>query len=327
MCRMIHGSTTGTSAFAGVNPGHGATSGALYCREMPIRIEAGTGQHIGDRGEQQDRLIIIPSKREPGVLLVVVADGMGGHTGGAMAAQQVISTAQQVFENFSTREDSPQKLLTSIVNESHLIITLSSYTSEQEPHSTVVAMLLQKERADWAHVGDSRLYHFRGQTLVQRTRDHSYVEQLFRDGWITEEQMETHPKKNLLVHCLGSATDPFITFGGTDKLEPDDTFMLCSDGVWAYFGDIELGAILATCPPRVASEQLIALARDRGNGRGDNCSLAIVKLTHFEDAKPAPPPPPPPKPKLPPKVVAAPAPAPEVKAAKPGMLSRLFGKK
>ena len=72
---------------------------------MAIRIEAGTGQHIGDRSEQQDRLILIPSKREPGVLLAVVADGMGGHTGGAMAAQQVISTAQQVFENFSTRED------------------------------------------------------------------------------------------------------------------------------------------------------------------------------------------------------------------------------
>jgi serine/threonine protein phosphatase PrpC len=292
---------------------------------MPIRIEAGTGQHIGDRSEQQDRLIIIPSKREPGVLLAVVADGMGGHTGGAMAAQQVITTAQQVFENFSTRDDSPQKLLTSIVNESHLIITLSSYTSEQEPHSTVVAMLLQKDRADWAHVGDSRLYHFRGQPLVQRTRDHSYVEQLFREGYITEAQMETHPNKNLLVHCLGSATPPHIDFGGTDKLQPDDTFILCSDGVWAYFSDIELGSILATCPPRTASEQLISLARERSNGRGDNCSLAIVKLTYFEDEKPKPPPPPRPKPAAPPPPPKAPAPPPPPE--KKGMLSKLFGKK
>ena len=297
---------------------------------MPIRIEAGTGQHIGDRSEQQDRLIIIPSKREPGVLLAVVADGMGGHTGGAMAAQQVISTAQQVFENFSTREDSPQKLLTAIVNESHTIITLSSYTSEQEPHSTVVAMLLQKDRADWAHTGDSRLYHFRGQPLINRTRDHSYVEQLFREGRISEEQMESHPNKNLLVHCLGSTTPPHIDFGSTEKLLPDDTFFLCSDGIWAYFSDIELGAILASCPPRTASEQLIELARERANGRGDNCSLAIIKLTYFEEAKPKPPAPPPPKPVAKPAPAAAPATAPEVPEAKPeksGIFGKLFGKK
>lgn len=297
---------------------------------MPIRIDAGTGQHIGDRAEQQDRLVIIPSKREPGVVLVVVADGMGGHTGGAMAAQQVISTAQQVFENFSTRDDSPQKLLTTIVNESHTIITLSSYTSEQEPHSTVVAMLLQKDRADWAHVGDSRLYHFRGQPLVQRTRDHSYVEQLFAEGKITADQLDTHPNKNLLVHCLGSTTDPHIDFGHTTKLLPDDTFMLCSDGVWAYFNDLELGSILAACPPRTASEQLIALARERSAGRGDNCSLAIVKLTHFEDAKatPAPPPLKPPAAVLPRAAASVATPATTIaeKAVKKGMFGKLFGK-
>ena len=294
---------------------------------MPIRIEAGTGQHIGDRSEQQDRLTIIPSKKEPGVILAVVADGMGGHTGGAMAAQQVISTAQQIFENFSTKDDDPRRLLTSVVNESHLIITLSSYTSEQEPHSTIVAMLLQKERADWAHVGDSRLYHFRGQPLVQRTTDHSYVEQLFREGKITADQLETHPNKNILVHCLGSTNAPLIDFGGTDKLEPDDTFLMCSDGLWAYFSDIELGAILAACPPRTASEQLITLARDRGAGRGDNCSLAIIKLTHFVDEKPKLPPiaprPMPQKRPIPATATNAEEPRSEKKK---GVFDKLFGK-
>lgn len=296
---------------------------------MPIRIEAGTGQHIGDRAEQQDRLIIIPSKREPGVVLAVVADGMGGHTGGAMAAQQVVSTAQQIFENYSTKDETPQKLLTSIVHESHLIITLSSYTSEQEPHSTVVAMLLQKDRADWAHVGDSRLYHFRGQPLIGRTTDHSYVEQLFKEGKITAAEKETHPNKNILVHCLGGMNPPLIDFGGTDKLEPNDCFILCSDGLWAYFSDIELGAILSSCAPRVASEQLIALARERGAGHGDNCSLAIIKLSYFEDEKPKPPPPAAkPKPAAPPPRVTRPMPEPEPEPeAKKGLLGKLFGKK
>ena len=292
---------------------------------MPIRIEAGTGQHIGDREEQQDRLLIIQSKKEPGVILFIVADGMGGHTGGAMAAQQVMSTAQQIFGNFHTGTDSPKKLLTSIIHESHLIITLSSYTSEAEPHSTVVAMLLQKDRADWAYVGDSRLYHYRGQKLIQRTRDHSYVEQLFREGKIKEEDMEKHPNKNILVHCLGAANPPLIDFGGVDKLEADDTFILCSDGLWAYYSDYELGSILASCPPRVASEQLISMARAQGNGRGDNISLAIAKLTYFEDEKPKPPPPPPrPKPVAPLVKALVPPPEPEQKK---GVFGKLFGKK
>ena len=292
---------------------------------MPIRIEAGTGQHIGDREEQQDRLLIIQSKKEPGVILFIVADGMGGHTGGAMAAQQVMSTAQQIFGNFHTGTDSPKKLLTNIIHESHLIITLSSYTSEAEPHSTVVAMLLQKDRADWAYVGDSRLYHYRGQKLIQRTRDHSYVEQLFREGKIKEEDMEKHPNKNILVHCLGAANPPLIDFGGVDKLEADDTFILCSDGLWAYYSDYELGSILASCPPRVASEQLISMARAQGNGRGDNISLAIAKLTYFEDEKPKPPPPPPrPKPVAPLVKALVPPPEPEQKK---GVFGKLFGKK
>ena len=294
---------------------------------MPIRIEAGTGQHLGDREEQQDRLVIIPSKKEPGVILLMVADGMGGHTGGAMAAQQCISTAQQIFANFHSGEDSPKKLLTSIIHESHLIITLSSYTSEAEPHSTLVAMLLQKERADWAHVGDSRLYHFRNKRLVQRTRDHSYVEQLFREGKIKEEDMERHPNKNILVHCLGGVNPPLIDYGGTDKLEGGDTFILCSDGLWAYFNDYEMGSILAENPPRVASEQLISQARAQGNGRGDNCSLAILKLTQLEEEKPKVPPPPPPRPKpVAPPVVKKPEPLPEPEKKK-GVFGSLFGKK
>ena len=126
------------------------------------------------------------------------------------------------------------------------------------------------------------------------------------------------------MHCLGGVNPPLIDYGCTDKLEADDTFILCSDGLWAYFNDYEMGSILAENPPRAASEQLISQARAQGNGRGDNCSLAIVKLTYFEEEKPAPPPPRP-KPVAPP-VVKKPEPPPEPEKKK-GVFGSLFGKK
>jgi PPM family protein phosphatase len=296
---------------------------------MPLKIDVSSGTHIGDREEQQDRVAIIPHKHLPGVALAVVADGMGGHTGGAMAAQQVISTAQQIFANFSSKDDSPQKLLTSIVHESHLIITLSSYTSEAEPHSTVVAMLLQPGRADWAHVGDTRLYHYRKGALVQRTLDHSYVEQLYKEGKITAEERDTHPQKNILIHCLGGENPPLISYGETAELLDGDCFLMCSDGLWAYFPDEEMGKILDEEPPRSASEKLIAAARVRARGRGDNLTLSIIKYAYIEPEKPkviAPPPNfkwvPPPKP----SETEEDDPA-TVEAKKSGMLGKLFGKK
>ena len=253
---------------------------------MPLKIDVASGTHIGDREEQQDRVTIIPSKAHPGVALAIVADGMGGHTGGAMAAQQVMSTAAQIFQNFSPKDDSPEKLLTAIVHESHLIITPTSYTSEAEPHSTVVALLLQPGRVDWAWVGDSRIYHFRKGALVNRSIDHSYVEQLYKEGKITADQRDTHPQKNILIHCLGSENPPLIDFGSAPELQDGDCFVLCSDGLWAYFSDDEFGRILHEQAPRDASQHLIDLARPRSKGRGDNLTLAIVKYVWVEPEKP-----------------------------------------
>ncbi|MCG6877481.1 MAG: protein phosphatase 2C domain-containing protein [Betaproteobacteria bacterium] len=245
---------------------------------MALTIDATTGTHIGDRKEQQDRVAIIPSKRVKGTALVVLADGAGGYTGGAAAASQVVTTATNLFENFSPKDESPEQLLREIVVEAHTVIKLNRLLTEEEPHSTFVALLLQPDRVDWGHVGDSRLYHFRGAELMHRTPDHSLVEQLTREGQIKEEDRHNHPNRNLLLQALGQSEVPEPTFGSSTPLADGDTFLLCSDGLWDYFPDAELAKILSTLPPRKAAEMLVTGARGRANGKGDNLTLALVKL-------------------------------------------------
>ena len=245
---------------------------------MPFAIDAATGQHIGDKDEQQDRLAIYQSKRQRGTLLAVVADGMGGRTGGAMAAESAISTAKQLFEAHSPRGETPETLLRSLIEDAHTAIRLSRFTSEQEPHSTVVALLLQPERADWVHSGDSRLYHFRGRQFLSHTLDHSYVEQLYSEGKIRADERQTHRQRNLLVSCLGGQEAPHVAIGGTVPLQGGDTFLLCTDGLWGYFSERELGNTLAEGTPRETAEKLVAEARVRARGRGDNLSLIVIRL-------------------------------------------------
>ena len=124
---------------------------------MPISIDACVAQHQGDRKEQQDRVSLVPHPKGGGVALAVVADGMGGHTGGALAAQQVIHTATNNLGQFSVRSEAPRTLLESSLLEAHLLIKASRFINEKDPHSTAVMLLLMPGKVTWAHCGDSRL--------------------------------------------------------------------------------------------------------------------------------------------------------------------------
>lgn len=256
---------------------------------MSFNIETCTAQHIGDRSEQQDRVGLFAHPTQKGTLLAVLADGMGGHTGGAMAAEQVVHSAKTNFQSGGLAAADIQATLAAGINDAHDGIKLSALSSEQDPHSTACALILQPGRADWAHCGDSRIYHYRDGEKISRSYDHSHVMNLVKMGYLTEEQAETHPQKNLLISCLGDNDPPKIDFGQTAPLQDGDSFLLCSDGLWAYFSDEELGKILKEFPVRQAAEILINTARDRAKGRGDNCSLAIVRLKQLEEEK-APPP-------------------------------------
>ncbi|WP_025916426.1 PP2C family serine/threonine-protein phosphatase [Herminiimonas sp. CN] len=243
------------------------------------KLEAGSGQHIGDRQEQQDRVALFVAPRAPGTMMAVLADGMGGRTGGALAAEQIINSAQQLFNEFSPGLETVETLLSRIVHEAHSIIKLSSFSSEKEPHSTLVALVISPGQATWAHVGDSRLYFFEGPNCSHCTVDHSYVEKLVAEGKLSRQEAINHPLSNVLTNALGShQSEPTITFGQCDKLQPDTAFLLCSDGLWQHFSALEMGAAIAMNSPRSAAEMLIRKARERANGSGDNCSMAIVKL-------------------------------------------------
>lgn len=245
---------------------------------MPITVETCVARHLGDRKEQQDRVALFGHPTRTGMMLAVLADGMGGHSGGAMAAEQVLLKAKQNFDAFAPMHESPLHLLESVINEAHVVIRLTRFTSEQDPHSTAVVFLLHQGRAYWVHCGDSRVYHFRGAEVVGRSEDHSLVGELLRKGLIDEAGARNHPQRNVLLSCLGSDREPRVDYAHSDELVGGESFLLCSDGLWAYFSDAELAGTIHALPAREAAQSLIDRARERSGGVGDNISLAIIKL-------------------------------------------------
>ncbi len=243
------------------------------------KLTASTGIHKGDREYQQDQVALIKHHRSNGCILGIVADGMGGRSGGRKASDQVMMTARQLFERYDPETDDPSAMLRQIVEESHLVIKLTAVSAEQEPHSTIAAFLINPGGSShWIHAGDSRIYHFRNGKMVFRTMDHSYVQTLVNQGEISEEEALDHPHSNILMGCLGTDNDPPVDIHVVQHLSPGDTIMACSDGVWHYFTPDELASTLAMLSPREACEFLIQKARSRAKGMGDNLSMTIVKL-------------------------------------------------
>src|SRR3954469_1832491 len=246
---------------------------------LGYRLSATTGIHRGDRAYQQDQVAIFPHVRASGCMMGVLADGMGGKSGGRKAADQVLLTAQQLFERYSPNRDDASEALKQLVLEAHLMIKLTAITSEEEPHSTVAAFMISPNReCDVVHAGDSRIYHFRGAEMVSRSIDHSYVQRLIDERQITEDEANTHPQSNLLTGCLGTFQDPPLALRHLGRLDIGDSILCCSDGLWHYFTPRELGAIVHALPPREATEMLVGKARQRARGAGDNLSLALVRV-------------------------------------------------
>jgi serine/threonine protein phosphatase PrpC len=218
--------------------------------------------------------------RAPGHVLAVLSDGIAGSVG----SEQVLHTAKHVFDEFKPGDRASverlQDLLRDIVQETHIVTNMNAVTTQTQAHASFVGLVLTPHGdAVWAHVGDSRLYYFHGSECLARTSDAAYVEHLVSSDRLPLDAAKNHRKSKLLLNIIGnSRKEPFITFGQRTDLGAGDSFLLCSDGLWHFFTDAELGSAIAKSSPRQASEMLINKAGERSRGKGGNCSMAIVKL-------------------------------------------------
>jgi serine/threonine protein phosphatase PrpC len=234
----------------------------------------GTASDIGGRGEQQDRVEIIASP-DGGDYLLVVADGMGGYQGGARAAQAVIDTARRFFETGKVTD--PLNALERLCAEAHQAILAIGDHEGQPPGSTCVLLYVSKDEASWAHVGDSRLYHFRNGTLLTRTIDHSMVQLLVARGEMAEADMATSPLQNQLYMRLGGK-QPLSPILGAAEVREGDLFVLCSDGFWESIDEKEIKAVSSKTDLAATADHLVHLAKERGGHSGDNIAVAMAQL-------------------------------------------------
>ncbi len=238
----------------------------------PIQWEQGAASQLGGRQEQQDRCGIFPAPAQHG-LLVILADGMGGHLDGALGAQIVIDVADEFIQNSSaTLHTDPAAALDQLCRQIHDTINDRSETAR----STAVLAWLHQNRVHWLNIGDSRLYHFRRGRRLMRTRDHSAVQLLMDLGEIDETQMATHPAQNRLYRCLGGEDSPKPDMGHF-AIQNGDLLALCSDGIWEHITETEFWTATLDHGPATAARLLTEPAVQRGGSTADNATLVLLR--------------------------------------------------
>ncbi len=248
-----------------------------------MELEITQLNRLGNRETNEDRLVVV--EREQSVLLVV-ADGMGGHRGGDIAAQIFVDTLERFFRKVKMPLSNPKLFLEKAINAAHKIICEEAGKSKKkiDPRTTCVACILQGESAYWAHVGDSRLYLIRKNKILARTIDHSYVEDLFRQGLISEADMLTHPKRSYLTQCIGGNDHvPNISYGNMESLKVQDIFVLCSDGFWTAIEQQALRDISKQVDLERAINNLATIAESSSYPQSDNISAIALRIKGFVD--------------------------------------------
>ncbi len=244
-----------------------------------LHIECAELSLIGDREDNQDRVSITVSDE---AALLTVVDGMGGHAEGARAAEVAVESMVASFKANEHPVFDPLGFLHLAIGTAHdSVVSLGDGVAmATKPRATCAVCLVQEGSAYWVHVGDSRVYQIRDRKLVERTRDHSHVEVLLREGLITEDEIQNHPMRNFVECCLGGdATLPEMTISRKKKLKTGDIILLCTDGLWSGLSDDDIAGFYGGEGPDLKA-RLENLARSAVKSNGpysDNTSATALR--------------------------------------------------
>jgi len=241
------------------------------------------------RSENQDfGMYTTPAEERdshPGGRLLIVADGMGGHRGGATASRLAAETVKAQYLGSETT-DIPTALRESLVRANARIFFEAQSNPELRGMGTTTSALAVRNGKGWiAHVGDSRIYRVRDDDIEQLTDDHSLVATMVREGLLTSQEAETHPRRNVLQRSMGVTEDVEVDIRGPLDLQEGDTFILCSDGLHGVVKEPELKE-LAKLPIEEAADAALKRALDRG--APDNVTVIVARV-EVTDEPPEPP--------------------------------------
>jgi protein phosphatase len=230
------------------------------------------------RDHNEDSVGLIQT--DAGVIIAVVADGLGGHNAGEIASQETVKVVTERLQTFEANHSTRTKIeaLTAVVEEANERVykLANQHGKLQGMGCTVVSIIAEPNEVVIAHVGDSRAYLLHKDGLYQLTEDHSFVNLLKKHGQITEEEARTHPKRNMIVRAVGTSESVEVDLIDTPWRQ-GDIFLLCSDGLTSMVSDREIGLVLSSSRMNLEekADRLVEMALEAGGT--DNISLILLE--------------------------------------------------